>query len=53
MPEFNKLNDYIWRWENHYKMLSELEKTNIDKEKITEWKELIDQHFLRKIKAKL
>ncbi len=51
--ELEKLEEYIWRWNNHYKMLKEIEKTNIDKEQVTIWKNQIDQCFREKIKAKL
>ena len=51
--ELEKLEEYIWRWNNHYKMLNEIEKTNIDKAQLTIWKNQIDQCFREKIKAKL
>ena len=34
MIELEKLEEYIWRWNNHYKMLKEIEKTNMDKDQI-------------------
>lgn len=53
MIELKKLEEYIWRWNNHYKMLEKIKETNIDKEQLTIWKNQIDQCFREKIKAKL
>ena len=48
-----KLEEYIWRWKNHYKMLFVLENTDLDKDQLKIWKNQIDQCFREKIKAKL
>ncbi len=53
MIELEKLEEYIWRWNNHYKMLEKIKQTNIDKEQLTMWKNQINQCFRDKIKAKL
>lgn len=37
---------------NHYKMLAEIEKTDIDKEQLKIWKAQIDEWFRGKIKSK-
>ncbi len=49
----DKLEEYIWRWKNHYKMLETIGKSNIDKEQLTLWKNQIDECFRNKIKSKL
>ena len=51
--KIEKLEEYVWRWKNHYKMMSIIEKTNIDKDQLTIWKNQIDECFREKIKAKL
>ena len=53
MIELEKLKEYIWRWDNHYKILEKIKKTNIDKEQLTLWKNQIDLCFKEKIKSKL
>ena len=52
----NKLDDleeFVWRWKKHYKMLNDIQKTNIDEKKIKIWKNQIDNCFYEKIKSKL
>ena len=53
MPDLNidKLEEYVWRWKNHYKMLETIEKTNIDKAQLKIWKNQIDECFRNKIKS--
>ena len=51
--KIEKLEEYVWRWKNHYKMLNTLEKTNLDKEQLKIWKNQIDECFREKIKSKL
>lgn len=51
--KLDKLEEYVWRWKNHYKMLAEIEKTNIDKDQLKLWRNQIDECFRSKIKAKL
>ena len=55
MNELNieKLDEYIWRWKNHYKMLDIIDKSNIDKDQIKIWKNQIDNCFRDKIKSKI
>ena len=51
--QIEKLDEYIWRWKNHYKMLDIISKTNIDKDQMNIWKNQIDDCFREKIKSKL
>ena len=51
--KLEKLEEYVWRWNNHYKMLETLKQTNIDPQQLTLWKNQIDECFRNKIKAKL
>ena len=48
------INDYIYRWKKHYKMLNEIiSHSNFNKKKINTWINNIDSHFVEKIKSKL
>ena len=48
-----KLEEYIWRWKNHYKMLETISKTDMDPDQLKIWKNQIDECFREKIKARL
>lgn len=48
-----KLEEFIWRWENHKKMLKIIYKSNVDSEIVKRWESQIDQCFREKIKSKL
>ncbi len=50
---FEDLEELIWQWHNHHKMLAKIEKSNIEKELIHLWRTQIDDCFKEKIKAKL
>ena len=51
--KLDKLQEYVWRWQNHYKMLEIIKKTNIDQQQVELWKNQIDECFRGKIKSKL
>jgi len=51
--KLNSLEELIWRWKNHYKMLDDIHKSNMDKTKLEKWKNQIDQCFNEKIRSKL
>lgn len=51
--KLDSLEELIWRWKNHYKMLNDIHKSNMDKTKLEKWKNQIDQCFNEKIKSKL
>ena len=48
-----KLEEYVWRRKNHYKMLDVISKTDIDEDQLKIWKNQIDECFREKIKARL
>ena len=47
------LEEFVWRWKNHKKMLNIIYKTNIDKEIVKRWEAQIDECFREKIKSNL
>ena len=47
------LEEFVWRWKNHKKMLNIIYKTNIDTEIVKRWEAQIDECFREKIKSKL
>ena len=47
------LEEFVWRWKNHKKMLDIIYKTNIDKETVRIWETQIDECFREKIKSRL
>ena len=48
--KLDDLEEFVWRWKNHYKMLNDIQKTNIDEKKIKIWKNQIDNCFYEKLK---
>lgn len=53
IENLKKLEEYVWRWKNHYKMFSEIEESTMSKEKLQIWKSQVDNCFREKIKSKL
>ena len=51
--DFEVLEELIWRWKNHYKMLEVISQSNITKDQVDLWKNQIDLCFSGKIKSKL
>ena len=52
--EFDDINEYIYRWKKHYKMLNDISNnSNFNKKIIDIWRNNIDNHFFEKIKSKL
>lgn len=51
--KLDKLEEYVWRWKNHYKMLETLKQAQIDDQQLKLWKNQIDECFRNKIKSKL
>lgn len=47
------LEEFVWRWKNHKKMLKIIYKSNIDSEIVKRWESQIDECFREKIKSKL
>jgi hypothetical protein len=47
------LEEFVWRWKNHKKMLRIIYESNIDKEIISRWEAQIDECFREKIKSSL
>jgi hypothetical protein len=47
------LEEFVWRWKNHKKMLRIIYESNIDKEIIARWEAQIDECFREKIKSSL
>ena len=47
------LEEFVWRWKNHKKMLETINKTNIDKDIVKRWEAQIDECFREKIKSRL
>jgi hypothetical protein len=47
------VEEFVWRWKNHKKMLDIIYKSNIDKEIIKRWEAQIDECFREKIKSNL
>lgn len=47
------LREWVWRWQNHYKMLDQLNETNTDKKLIEQWRTQIDDCFREKIRSSL
>lgn len=48
-----KLEEFVWRWKNHKRMLKIIYKSNVDSEIVKRWESQIDQCFREKIKSKL
>jgi hypothetical protein len=51
--KLEELEEYVWRWNNHKKMLKIIYNSNIEPEIIKRWEYQIDQCFSEKIKSKL
>ena len=53
--DFEILEEMIWRWKNHYKMLSIIinSGSDISKDQFDIWRNQIDSCFAEKIKSKL
>ena len=51
--EDEELEELLWRWKNHYKMLKVISESNIDKQQSEIWRNQIDSCFIEKIKIKL
>lgn len=51
--DFEILEEMIWRWKNHYKMLKIISQSNIAKDQVELWKNQIDSCFIEKIRSKL
>lgn len=47
------LEEFVWRWKNHKKMLKVIYDSNIDKEIVKRWEAQIDECFREKIKSNL
>ena len=47
------LREWVWRWQNHYKMLDQLNEPNTDKKLIEQWRNQIDDCFREKIRSSL
>ena len=47
------LEEFVWRWKNHKKMLKIIYKSNVDSEIVKRWESQIDECFREKIKSKL
>ena len=47
------LEEFVWRWKNHKKILEIINKTNIDKDTVKRWEAQIDECFREKIKSRL
>ena len=47
------VEEFVWRWKNHKKMLETINKTNIDKDIVKRWEAQIDECFREKIKSRL
>jgi len=47
------LEEFVWRWKNHKKMLKIIYKSNVDSEIVKRWESQIDECFRDKIKSKL
>ena len=51
--DFEDIEEFIWRWKNHYSMINIISKSNINKDQVDLWKNQIDSCFIGKIKSKL
>tara|TARA_B100001287_G_C22226193_1_gene319316 strand:+ start:321 stop:521 length:201 start_codon:yes stop_codon:yes gene_type:complete len=47
------VEEFVWRWKNHKKMLDIIYKSNIDTEIVKRWEAQIDECFREKIKSNL
>ena len=47
------VEEFVWRWKNHKKMLDIIYKSNIDIEIVKRWEAQIDECFREKIKSNL
>lgn len=50
---FEEIKDLVNRWEKHKKFLKIVKNSNISDDIYDEWKNLIDNSFIYKIKSKL
>ena len=48
-----ELEEFVWRWKNHKKMLQIINKSNIEPEIVKRWESQINECFREKIKSKL
>jgi hypothetical protein len=47
------IEELIWRWQNHYKMLQIIKNSNIQKDQFEIWKNQIDNCFIEKIRTEI
>jgi hypothetical protein len=50
---FEEIKDLVYRWEKHKNFLKIVKNSNINNDVYNEWKNLIDNSFIYKIKSKL
>jgi len=47
------IEEFVWRWKNHKKMLQIINQSDIDKDIVKRWEAQIDECFREKIKSNL
>ena len=48
-----ELEEFVWRWKNHKKILQIINKSNVEPEIVKRWETQINECFREKIKSKL